>query len=83
MSVDTSRPELGSKMSNHLDGGSLEKPCHDGVDQARPLTIKERLASLDGYFPMDEAVIEGESHACPWPSPVLKSTRELNLLWAV
>lgn len=69
-------------MANHLDGGLLDKSYHGDVDQARPLTIKERLASLDGDFPMDVAVVEGESHACLRQSQVLK-IRELNPLSAV
>lgn len=83
ISGGNSRPELGSKMANHLDGGLLEKSYHDDVDQARPLTIKERLASLDGDFPMDEAVVEGESHAFSWPSRVLKIVRGLNPFSAI
>lgn len=27
-----------------------------------PISIKEILAQLNGVFPMDEAVVEGDSH---------------------
>lgn len=49
-------------MENYLNDGLLEKSDQDEVNQGRPLTIKERLASLHGKFPIDEAVVEGESH---------------------
>lgn len=70
MSVGASKYDVDSMMASNLDGGLLEKPDHDDVDQGRPLTIKERLASLDGDFPMDEAVVEGESYASPRPRQV-------------
>lgn len=30
-----------------------------GADKAPPMTIKQVLAQLDGVFPMDEAVVDG------------------------
>lgn len=62
--VDQARPlAMDTKPPKVDDSDSLSETTYndeaDEVDQSRPLTIKKRLASLDGAFPMDEAVVEG------------------------
>ncbi len=53
----------------------LSRAEHDAapglVDKLSSMTIKEILAHLGGVFPMDEAVVEGESQQ---PSPLCRSS---------
>jgi len=46
-------------MTEVLGARSFDHPTHKR-DYEGPISIKEILGELDGQFPMDEAVIEGE-----------------------
>lgn len=51
-----------------LSDASSEMTCVVEDDKEALLTIKERLALLDGAFPMDEAVVDGDydfTHSFP------------------
>lgn len=44
-------------------------PLLENVDMAEPISIKQMLAQLDGVFPIDEVVIEGDG---PWKTTQLQ-----------
>jgi hypothetical protein len=48
--------------SSGLTASSLASTDSERQPQA-PLTIKQILAQLDGVFPIDEAVIDGNEHS--------------------
>lgn len=78
ISVACSNFGMGPKTAKDDDEVSLgdgvsETTHNDEVDQVHPLTIKERLASLDGAFPMDEAVVQCNPPA--WPSRTFEIPR--------
>lgn len=68
--IDPHGQVFGPKKTLEDDGIALADnmpghTCLDTEEKSSLLTIKERLAMLDGAFPMDEAVVEGTNPRIP------------------